>query len=388
MTAPSFATLPHSKPDPIFAIAGEARAAGPAAIDGTIGVFLDETGKTYLFSSVQQAVMDVAAGLSTRSYAYPKLLGLPEYRDAVHALLPVPAGKALASIATTGGTGAVALNLRLARLMDPEMTLILPVPAWANHPPLCRACGIATMEVAYFEDGRPSLAGIKEALLKTPGPVTVLLQVSCHNPAGLDLSPAQWLELRDLLVAREAAAILDLAYQGFGGKPEEDAAPIRLLSEAGILCLIAWSASKNHAIYSERTGLAAAIVPDEKTKAEVEAHYSTLTRGVHSAAATFGQSVVARTQSAYGDQWRKDMRGARETLAAKRTALKRAAPESLRAAMDGRGMFALLPLSPAQILTLKTEHKVFMTGDGRINIAGIPLSRMEELGEKLGKVTA
>jgi aspartate/tyrosine/aromatic aminotransferase len=43
----------------------------------------------------------------------------------------------------------------------------------------------------------------------------------------------------------------------------------------------------------------------------------------------------------------------------------------------------MLPLSALQIDRLKKEQNVFMTTDGRINIAGIPLSRMEEFAEKV-----
>ena len=383
----SFRTLPPSAPDPIFAIAAEAKAAGPTAIDGTIGVFLNEDGHTFLFPSVAQAVRDVAARLPARSFSYPPLLGLPEYREAVGRLLLSDQWTDLASIAATGGTGAVALNLRLAKLMDASMTLLLPVPAWANHPRLCKASNLTTIDVPYLENGQPTTQGIIDALEKTSGSVAVLLQAGCHNPTGLDFTTEQWMELRDAMKKREAVAVFDLAYQGFGAEPKDDAASFRMFADAGITALIAWSASKNHAVYCERTGLAAAYVPDVHARKEVEAHYMLLTRAYHSAAATVGQQIVARTQLTYGDEWLNDMRAARETLTHKRELLKKNIPESMRKAINGRGMFAVLPLTPAQITLLKAEHKVFMTSDGRINIAGIPLARMEELGRKLASVS-
>ena len=49
-------------------------------------------------------------------------------------------------------------------------------------------------------------------------------------------------------------------------------------------------------------------------------------------------------------------------------------------------MFAVLPLTEEQIIRLKTEHNTFLTLDGRINIAGIPLKRITELGEKIARV--
>lgn len=38
---------------------------------------------------------------------------------------------------------------------------------------------------------------------------------------------------------------------------------------------------------------------------------------------------------------------------------------------DQTGMFSLLPLAPAVIKALKTEHGIFLVEDGRINIAGL-----------------
>ena len=381
----SFLALPPSKPDPIFAIAGKAKAAGPRAINGTIGVYMDETGKPLLFPSVRSAIEDVGGALLDRSYSYPPLLGLPEYRQCVTELLFGKDATLVAGIASTGGTGAVALNLRLALAMDPQITLLLPMPAWANHPPLCRASGIKTAEVPYFADGKPSIEGIAQGLKDAKRSVAVLLQAGCHNPAGLDLSEKQWKELAVLLRTREAIVILDLAYQGFSRGIEEDALPALLLRDTGITTLIAWSASKNHSLYSERTGFACAVVPDEKTQREVEGHYSTITRGIHSASATFGQSVVARVQTAYQAEWRADVAEAREMLKKKRGVLATTLPEDLRAAVAGNGMFAVLSLTPGEIDRLQTEELVFLTGDGRVNIAGIPLDRMEELAAKIGK---
>lgn len=386
MTAPSFSALPPSKPDPIFAVAESAKAAGPQALNGTIGVFMDENGTPAMFPSVRSALEDIAKELTTRSYSYPALTGLPAFRTSVYRLVFGEKMPTIASIASTGGTGAVALNIRLTKLMDPEITLILPVPAWANHAPLCRAAGITTVEVPYLENGAPGINGILDAMEMTPGNCCVLLQVGCHNPLGLDLDSTQWEELLKAMDKKRAVALLDFAYQGFSGTPEEDAAPVRLFARREFPTLIAWSASKNHAIYSERCGLACAVVPDEKTRIEVEANYSTLTRGIHSAAATFGQGVVARVQTAYQDAWLKDMATAREILKSKRDVLARTLPENFRKTVSGHGMFAMLPLTEGQIDRLAREQKVFLTRDGRINIAGISMKRIAELAQKIEHV--
>ncbi len=385
MTHASFSSLPTAKPDPIFAVAAAARAAGPEALNGSIGVYMDENGKPMVFSSVQAALKDVGASFPTRSFSYPTLTGLAEFRTGVHRLLFGEHPPIIASIASTGGTGAVALNLRLAKLMDPSITLILPTPAWANHAPLCKSAGITTLEVPYLHEGKPGIEGILEGMKQTSGNCAVLVQVSCHNSLGLDLSHQQWTALCEAMAERKAVAILDFAYQSFAGTPDEDAFAVRLFAKSSVTTLIAWSASKNHSIYSERVGLACAVVPDEKTKTDIEAHYSTITRGIHSAAATFGQSVVAQVQNAHRDQWLKDMEGAREILQSKRKALAENLPVEFQNAVHGNGMFAVLPLQPEEIDRLATDQKVFITRDGRINIAGIPLKRIPELADKIQK---
>ncbi len=377
-----YTSLPTSTPDAIFAIAALANAAGAKAINGSIGIIMDEEGKPVVLPSVQKALPELQKLLLTRSYNYPKLLGLPEYRTAVLNLLGVVENKT-AAIATTGGTGAVAANIRLAARMAKGLTILLPTPAWANHPPLCKAAGVTTKEIPYLKDGEPVTDTYIQAIESTPGPKLLLLQASCHNPTGLDWSKEQWQQVIDAAKAHDCIALLDLAYQGFAEGISEDRALVHQFAAAEITTLVAWSASKNHSIYSERTGLAAALVPDEKTKLEVEAHYSNITRGMHSAAATLGQSIVAITQQQFQTEWLADLAECRSVLQAKRQILRTALPAACRRSVDGHGMFAMLPLSQPQIQTLQTEHQVFMTFDGRVNIAGIPLKRMEEFAAKV-----
>lgn len=379
--------LPSSTPDAIFTIAALANSAGPEGINGSIGIFMDEDGQPVILPSVRQALPELQRLLLTRSYNYPKLLGLPEYRTAVLRLLDGDPNTT-AAIATTGGTGAVAINLRLAARMTTNPTLLLPSPAWANHPPLCKAAGLTTIEVPYLSEGRPTVEPLVAAVHTATGPTILLLQVGCHNPTGLDWTDEQWQYLIDTIAGRDCIALLDLAYQGFARGVDQDRQIIHRFVAAGITTLVAWSASKNHSIYSERTGMAAAFTPDERTRSEVEAHYSNITRGMHSAAATLGQSIVAITQMQHAEAWQEDLAECRSVLQAKRDVLRRHLPPSCQSCIDGYGMFAMLPLTREQIHTLQTDHRVFMTYDGRVNIAGIPLRRMEEFAAKIGRVCA
>lgn len=386
MSPTPFTSLPPSKKDPIFAIGEAAKAAGPDAINGTVGMYMDEDGKPLMLPSVKRAIADIGRGLSERKYAYPHLLGLPEFRSSVTTLAFGNTPSPIASIATTGGTGAVAINLRLAQLLQPDMAVILPSPSWPNHRQLIEAAGMHLIDAPYLKNGKPTIEGIIDAVKKTKGPVTALLQVRCHNPIGLDLQHEQWEELADLFLEHDSIALLDIAYQGFAEGISEDASPIRLFVERGVATLVSWSASKNHSLYSERAGLAAAVCDDEAMQKEIESHYMILTRGLHSAGATVGQSIVARVQEYYRKPWQEDVSELRQSLAHKRQMLQKLLPEDLRLSVNGHGMFALLPLSTDEIRRLREEQNVFLTDDGRLNIAGIPNKRIGELCEKIGKV--
>jgi aromatic-amino-acid transaminase len=380
-----FNALPPAKPDPIFGLAAAAKAAGPGAIDGTLGVYMDENGKPLLLPSVRSAIAEIAASLPDRGYGYPPLLGLPEYRSAVTRLL-FGEDAVTAGIAATGGTGALAINLRMAALLAPDLKVILPVPAWVNHRPLILAAKLPLIECPYVLEGAASIEGILSAMRAETGTVAVILQTGCHNPTGLDLPEEQWRALAKEMAARGAVAMLDTAYQGFAGEPEEDTLALRIMREHGVVTTVSWSASKNHSIYGERTGFSCVILPDGKLRPDAENHYSSITRGLHSATATFGQSIVARVHADHEAEWRTDLAAARDMLRRKRDILRGMLPASFQRSLAGNGMFTLLPLEHEQIVALRETHLVFLSHEGRINIAGVPLARMEELGQKIAKV--
>ena len=53
---------------------------------------------------------------------------------------------------------------------------------------------------------------------------------------------------------------------------------------------------------------------------------------------------------------------------------------------DGQGMFALLPLSVAQIDMLQSEHGIYMAHSGRINIAGLAEEQVDRFVDALTAV--
>ncbi len=330
-------------------------------------------------------VRQAAAALAEGDFAYPPLLGLPAFRSCVTQLIFGDRSGAIASIAATGGTGAVALNLKLLKLLG-ITEVILPVPSWPNHRRLLTGLGFSVQEVSYLQEGRPTLRSLQEKLASMRSPCGVLLQGGGHNPTGVDFSPEQWKELSQLLGATQHVVLLDLAYQGLARGVEEDAGPARLFVESGAPLLVAWSASKNHSIYGLRTGLACVIADDPAMHQNLERHFMILAREMHSAAPVPGQSIVALVQERHGDAWRREIAEVRTHIDRKRRLLQEAFP-SFAVALAGRGLYALLPLSSAQVDALKRQN-IFLGQDGRVNIAGIPDARMDEFVTRARSITA
>lgn len=380
-----FSKLPVPKPDPLFAIAAEAEKAGPEAINGTLGIFMDEDGKPLVFPSVVQILAHLEKHLQGFNYSYPLLTGLPKFRETVTKLICQDDCEVVPSIASTGGTGGLAINLRLMKMLlgEGNNDILLPTPAWGNHPPVCRWANLNVIEAPYIENGKASVDSVIETIRKQSKPFGILLQVGCHNPTGLDLTREQWANVLDALGKKECVVLLDFAYQGFKDEPEADAEPIRMSRERGLTTLVTWSASKNHSIYGLRTGLAAAFVKDITEQKTVEGTYSAISRGLHSAAPTFGQAIVALVQDRCQDAWRADLAEARTIMKRKRALMLQHLPSAFHNSLSGYGMFAMLPLSVEQVNTLKHEHKVFLLLDGRINVGGIPEARIGELCEKI-----
>jgi aromatic-amino-acid transaminase len=51
-----------------------------------------------------------------------------------------------------------------------------------------------------------------------------------------------------------------------------------------------------------------------------------------------------------------------------------------------RGMFSRLGLTEPQVERLRTEHAVYMVGDSRINVAGLPEDGMDDLAKAIVSV--
>ncbi len=352
----------------------------PGKIDLGVGVYKDAQGHTPVMRAVKAAEKLLWETEETK--VYTGLAGEPAFHAAMAGLIlgpDFPAGR-VAAAASPGGTGAIRAALELVRLAAPGAVVWLSDPTWPNHPAIIRYLGLPMRDYRYFdvEASAVDFTGMMADLaLVAPGEV-VLLHGCCHNPTGANLTLPEWALVADLLAARGAVPLIDLAYQGFGDGLEADAAATRLLAGRLPEVLIAASCSKNFGIYRERTGILLAVGPDAATKALAQGTLAMLNRMNFSFPPDHGARLVTMIldDPVLRADWLAELEAVRLAMLDLRVAL----AEALRAEVGSdrfgfiaqhRGMFSRLGVSAAQVELLRAEHAIYMVGDGRMNIAGL-----------------
>lgn len=389
-------TLPS---DPILGLMARFRDdPHPAKIDLGVGVYKDEHGETPVMRAVRAAEQALLAQQRTKSYVGPG--GNAGFCRLLEALTLGAGHEAIRAdrartLQTPGGCGALRLAAELVHLANPAATIHVSDPTWANHVPLLTSVGLRLASYPYYDRETQSVSF--EALLATleqaPERDVVLVHGCCHNPTGADLTLAQWEALAEVVVRRRLLPLVDIAYQGLGDGLDADVAGARLLAQRVPEALIATSCSKNFGLYRERVG---ALTVIGEAPAHAQAAYSQLlkiARGIYSMPPDHGASIVERilADERLGASWREEL----GSMCARLQGLRRLLAQHLEQALPGRsfaflvrqrGMFSLLPLPPGAAERLAGEHHVYMTADGRTNVAGVSEANVDHLARSVAAV--
>lgn len=349
-------------------------------IDLGVGVYRNAEGTTPVMGAVKAAEAQWLQTETTK--AYTALAGDVQYLDAMRDLIlgdHAPTDR-MASVATVGGTGAIHQALELIKTAQPTARVWLSNPTWANHPAILRHVGLPAAQYSYFDE---ATRGVNFAAMMddlqglAPGDV-VLLHGCCHNPTGANLTLPEWGELADLLLAKGAIAMIDIAYQGFGDGLDADAAPTRLLADTLPELLIAASCSKNFGVYRDRTGILMALCANSADAALAQNNLATLNRLNYSFPPDHGARLVGLilNDPQLRASWQTELEQVRTNMLALRTQLASELQRLTNSDRFGflaqhRGMFSRLGATPQQVETLRRENGIYMVGDSRLNIAGL-----------------
>ena len=356
-------------------------------VDLGVGVYKDANGNTPIMRAVKTAEKQLWDDETTKSYT--GLIGDAAFHKVMKDLVlgDSVADDRLSYAHCPGGTGAIHQILQLVKFANPDATIWLSNPSWANHASIIAHLGLKKRDYSYFDpesravDFDAMMADLKDA---KEGDI-ILLHGCCHNPTGANLSQAEWGVVADFLVENKLTPFVDIAYQGFGDGIDEDAYGVRLLGSKCPEMLVASSCSKNFGIYRERCGLAIAVTSADD-QAVTQANMAHLNRQNFSFPPDHGARLVTMvlTDPDLRADWEAELKEVREGMISIREKL----AASLRDASgsdrfgflaDHRGMFSRLGATPEQVAKLREEHGIYMVGDSRMNIAGITEDKVERL---------
>lgn len=388
-----FESLSKAPGDKILALMGEYAAdPRPTKIDLGVGVYKDENGVTAVMSSVRKAEQRILSNEKTKTYL--GIAGNKGYGAAVLDLaLADCVDRSRVRIAQApGGTGSLWVLMQLVNRARPGATVWLSDPTWPNHNPIAANSGLKTATYPYFD---PETRGVKfDAMLAAldklgPGDV-VLLHGCCHNPTGANLSPDQWDKVAASFARTGALPFIDLAYLGFGDGIEPDAYGTRKVLSSVPEALVAFSGSKNFGLYRERVGAAILVARDANEADVANSQLLNIIRGAYSQPPDHGAEIirVILEDKDLRAEWEAEL----DSMRARMIGLREKLSEAIRQRSNSkdfdfiaahRGMFSLLGLENAVVENLKTANGIYMIGDSRINVAGIPEDRIGDLADAL-----
>jgi aspartate aminotransferase len=394
-----FESLDRLPPDPILGTMAAYRAdADPAKVDLGVGVYRDERGETPVLAAVKRAEAAVLARQTTKSYV--TAIGNAQFNCALEELTlgathPALAGGRVRTIQAPGGCGALRLGAELIKASAARSVVHVSIPTWANHTPLIGGSGLKLANYTYYDaaSGGLDFAGMMQALGKLPAASVVLLQASCHNPTGVDLTDAQWRELLSVFKRGALLPFIDMAYQGLGRGITEDTFGIRLFAAELPEVLVAVSCSKNFGLYRERTGALHVVAASAAAADTALSQLARIARTIYSMPPDHGAAIVQEIMGndALRTAWLDEVGAMRARMAGLRDEfvkyLSTACPQrDFSCIARQHGMFSLLGIDPAQVQAMHVAHHVYMMDDSRINIAGLRAGNLAYVARAVAQV--
>ncbi|WP_333989652.1 amino acid aminotransferase [Pseudomonas sp. S3(2024)] len=364
----------------------------------SVGVYCNEEGRIPLLRAVIEAETIRAAQHASRGYL--PIDGIAAYDQAVQKLLfgndsPLIAAGRIVTTQAVGGTGALKIGADFLKQLLPNAVVAISDPSWENHRALFETAGFPVQNYRYYDAATHDVnrAGMLDDLNALPNGSIVVLHACCHNPTGVDLTPADWKNVLDVVKAKGHVPFLDMAYQGFGDGIDEDAAAVRLFAESGLTFFVSSSFSKSFSLYGERVGALSIVSESKEESARVLSQVKRVIRTNYSNPPTHGASIVAAVLNSpeLRAQWEAELaemrlriRGMREQMVA--LLAEKAPQRDFSFVGRQRGMFSYSGLTTEQVHRLRNEFGIYALDTGRICVAALNQSNIKAVTDAIVQV--
>ena len=387
--------------DPILGVTEAFHAdTNPRKVNLGVGVYCDDNGKVPLLDCVKRAEREITDKAAPRTYL--PIDGIPAYDKAVQALLLGADGEIVAqgravTVQALGGTGGLRIGADFLRKFAPGARVAISNPSWENHRALFEAAGFDVITYPYYDAATHGLdfAAMRAALETMAAGTIVVLHACCHNPTGVDPTPAQWSEILSLVRSRGLVPFLDLAYQGFGDGIDADGAIVRQFAATPGPLFISSSFSKSFSLYGERVGACTVVTADKEEAARVLSQLKRIVRANYSNPPTHGGQIVALvlTNPVLRAVWESELGAMRERIRTMRDMLvgklaERVPGADFQFVRQQRGMFSYSGLDRDQVRRLRDEFSIYAVDTGRICVAALNSKNIDYVAEAIAAVLA
>lgn len=363
-----------------------------------VGVYCNEEGRIPLLRAVIEAEAIRVAQHASRGYL--PIDGIAAYDQAVQKLLfgndspLISAGRVITTQAV-GGTGALKIGADFLKQLLPDAVVAISDPSWENHRALFETAGFPVQNYRYYDAATHDVnrAGMLDDLNALPNGSVVVLHACCHNPTGVDLTPADWNKVLEVVKTKGHVPFLDMAYQGFGDGIDEDAAAVRLFAESGLTFFVSSSFSKSFSLYGERVGALSIISESKEESARVLSQVKRVIRTNYSNPPTHGASIVAAVLNSpeLRAQWEAELAEMRLRIRGMRTQMvdllaENAPGRDFSFVGRQRGMFSYSGLTTEQVHRLRNEFGIYALDTGRICVAALNQSNIKAVTDAIVQV--
>lgn len=363
-----------------------------------VGVYCNEEGRIPLLRAVVEAETIRVAQHASRGYL--PIDGIAAYDQAVQKLLfgaesPLLAAGRVITTQAVGGTGALKIGADFLKQLQPNAVVAISDPSWENHRALFETAGFPVQNYRYYDAATHDVnrAGMLEDLNALPAGSIVVLHACCHNPTGVDLTPADWQNVLDVVKAKQLIPFLDMAYQGFGDGIAEDAAAVRLFAESDLSFFVSSSFSKSFSLYGERVGALSIITESKDESARVLSQVKRVIRTNYSNPPTHGASIVAAVLNSpeLRAMWEDELAEMRLRIRGMRLQMvellaKKAPGHDFSFVARQRGMFSYSGLTVEQVARLRSEFGIYALDTGRICVASLNQRNIEVVTDAIVQV--
>ncbi len=387
--------------DPVFTLNENfAKDLRDPKVNLSIGVYYDDQGRIPVMQAVREAERQLLAEPGAKPYL--PMAGFADYREAVQSLVFGDDSTArtegrIATVQTLGGSGALKVGADFVKRYFAGSRIWVSDPTWENHRFIFERAGFEVNAYPYYDE---STGGLKfEAMISAidalPTRSVVLLHACCHNPTGVDLNDAQWLQLIEVVKKRNLLPFIDMAYQGFGAGIDADAFAIRELVRQNVPALVANSFSKNFSLYGERCGGLSVICESPDIAGRVLGQLTSAVCANYGNPPTHGAKIVARvlTTPAQRQSWQEELSSMCRRILRMRAEiherLRGEVPDTMIARyLEQRGVFTYTGLSANQVDTLRERHGVYLIRSGRMCVAALNDNNAAIVAQAIARVVS